>query len=340
MLTWLEIIGRTLWSALRTQRDLAIENLVLRQQLAILKQRRPPPRLTDADRLFWVVLSKIWPGWREPLHIVQPETIVRWHRQGFRYYWRWKSGRRGRPRIYPEIRDLIRRMCQGNPLWGAPRIHGELLKLGIEASEATVSKYMIKRRGPPSQTWRTFLENHAKEIIALDFFTVPTATFRILFVLIILSHDRRRILHVNVTTRPTAAWTARQLLEACGTDVEPRYLLRDRDAIYGKAFRRQVTALGIKEVTTAPRSPWQNPYAERLIGSIRRECLDHMIITSERHLKRILSSYVDYYHSARTHLSLEKDAPKGRVVESIDKGRVVELNRVGGLHHLYSRMAA
>jgi len=337
---WLEIIGRTLWSALRTQRDLAIENLVLRQQLAVLKQRRPRPRLTDADRLFWVVLSKIWPGWREPLHIVQPETIVRWHRQGFRYYWRWKSGRRGRPRIYPEIRDLIRRMCQGNPLWGAPRIHGELLKLGIEISEATVSKYMIKRRGPPSQTWRTFLENHAKEIIALDFFTVPTATFRILFVLIILSHDRRRILHVNVTTQPTAAWTARQLLEACGTDEGPRYLLRDRDAIYGKAFRRQVTALGIKEVTTAPRSPWQNPYAERLIGSIRRECLDHMIITSERHLKRILSSYVDYYHSARTHLSLEKDAPEGRVVQPIEKGRVVELKRVGGLHHLYERMAA
>ena len=231
-------------------------------------------------------------------------------------------------------------MCQGNPLWGAPRIHGELLKLGIEASEATVSKYMIKRRGPPSQTWRTFLENHAKEIIALDFFTVPTATFRILFVLIILSHDRQRILHVNVTTQPTAAWTARQLLEACGTDEGPRYLLRDRDAIYGKAFRRQVTALGIKEVTTAPRSPWQNPYAERLNGSIRRECLDHMIITSERHLKRILSSYVDYYHSARTHLSLEKDAPEGRVVQPIEKGRVVELKRVGGLHHLYERMAA
>ena len=313
---------------------------MLRQQLAVLKQRRPRPRLTDADRLFWVVLSKIWPGWREPLHIVQPETIVRWHRQGFRYYWRWKSGRRGRPRIYPEIRDLIRRMCQGNPLWGAPRLHGELLKLGIEASEATVSKYMIKRRGPPSQTWRTFLENHAKEIIALDFFTVPTATFRILFVLIILSHDRRRILHVNVTTQPTAAWTARQLLEACGTDVEPRYLLRDRDAIYGKAFRRQVTALGIKEVTTAPRSPWQNPYAERLIGSIRRECLDHMITLGERHLKRILSSYVDYYHSASTHLSLEKDAPDRRVVQSIEKGRVVELKRVGGLHHLYTRMAA
>ena len=231
-------------------------------------------------------------------------------------------------------------MCLANPLWGAPRIHGKLQKLGIEVSEATVSKYMIKRRGPPSQTWRTFLENHAKAIIAIDFFTVPTATFRILFVLIILSHDWRRILHVNVTAHPTAAWTTRQLLEAYRLNEEPRYLLRDRDAIYRKAFRRQTAALGIKEVTTAPRSPWQNPYAERLIGSIRRECLDHMIILGERHLKRILSSYVGYYHSARTHLSLEQDAPVGRVVQPIEKGRVVELKRVGGLHHLYARMAA
>ncbi len=340
MLKWLGIIGRTLWSTLRTQRDLAIENLALRQQLAVLKHRHPQPSLTDADRLFWVVLSGIWPGWRESLHIVQPETVVRWHRQGFRYYWRWKSRRRGRPRIDPDIRHLIQRMCRANPLWGAPRIHGELLKLGIDVSEATVSKYMIKRHEPPSQTWRTFLENHAKEIIALDFFTVPTVTFRILFVLIILSYDRRRILHVNVTAHPTAAWTARQLIEACGLDEAPRYLLRDRDAIYGKAFRRQAAALTIKEVTTAPRSPWQNPYAERLIGSIRRGCLDHMIILGERHLKRILSSYVDYYHSARTHLSLEKDAPDRRVVQPIEKGRVVELKRVGGLHHLYARTAA
>ena len=340
MLRWLGIIGRTLWSALNTQRDLAIENLALQQQLAILKHLHPRPRLTDADRLFWVVLSQIWSGWQGSLHIVQPGTVVRWHQQGFRYYWRWKSRRRGRPRIDPEIRDLIRRMCRANPLWGAPRIHGELQKLGIEVSEATVSKYMIKRRGPPSQTWRTFLENHGKEIIALDFFTVPTATFRILFVLIILSHDRRRILHFNVTEHPTAAWTARQLIEACGLNEEPRYLLRDRDAIYREAFHRQTAALGIQEVTTAPRSPWQNPYAERVIGSIRRECLDHMIILGERHLKRILSSYLDYYHSARTHLSLEKDAPDGREVQAVENGSVVELKRVGGLHHLYTRVAA
>ena len=270
MLKWLGIIGRTLWSVLNTQRDLAIENFALRQQLAILKHRHPRPRLTDADRLFWVVLSQIWSGWQGSLHIVQPGTVVRWHRQGFRYYWRWKSRRRGRPRIDPEIRHLIRRMCRANPLWGAPRIHGELQKLGIEVSEATVSKYMIKRRGPPSQTWRTFLENHGQEIIALDFFTVPTATLRILFVLIILSHDRRRILHVNVTEHPTAAWTARQLLEACGLNEEPRFLLRDRDAIYGEAFHRQTTALAIKEVTTAPQSPWQNPYAEKGLSAPSR----------------------------------------------------------------------
>jgi len=212
MLKWLEIIARTIWSTLRSHQALAIENLALRQQLAVFKYRHPRPRLTDADRLFWVVMSQIWVDWRESLHIVQPETVVRWHRQGFRYYWRWKSRRRGRPRIDPEIRHLIRRMCRANPLWGAPRIHGELLKLGIDVSKAAVSKYMIRRRGPPSQTWRTFLSNHAKDIIALDFFTVPTATFRILFVLIILSHDRRRILHVNVTEHPTAAWTALQLL--------------------------------------------------------------------------------------------------------------------------------
>ncbi len=231
-------------------------------------------------------------------------------------------------------------MCRANPLWGAPRIHGELLKLGIDVSEATVSKYMIKRRGPPSQTWRTFLANHAEDTIALDFFTLPTASFRILFVLLILSHDRRRILHLNVTEQPSAAWTAQQLLEACGLDEQPRYLVRDRDAIYGSEFRRQVAALNIKEVVTAARSPWQNPYAERAIGSIRRECLDHMIILNERHLKRVLSSYVTYYHGARTHLSLAKDAPDGREVQAIENGSVVELKRVGGLHHLYTRVAA
>jgi len=340
MFKWLEIVLRTLRSMLRTRQDLALENLVLCQQLAVLKHRHPRPRLTDADRLFWVALSRIWPGWHASLHIVQPETVVRWHRQGFRYYWRWKSRHRGRPKIDPEIRGLIRRMCLANPLWGAPRIHGELLKLGIDVSEATVSKYLSRRRGPPSQTWRAFLQNHAKELIALDFFTMPSATFKVLFVFVIFSQDRRRILHFNVTAHPTAAWTARQLLEACGTEEVPRYLIRDRDAIYGEKFCRQAAALEIQEIRTAPQSPWQNPYAERVIGSIRRECLDHVIVLGERHLKRILASYVDYYNDARTHISLNKDAPTGRSRQPPEQGRVVELDRVGGLHHEYVRMAA
>jgi len=340
MFKWLEIVFGTVGAVIRCRHHLATENLALRQQLAVMKYQRPRPKLTDADRLFWVVLSRIWSGWLASLHIVQPETVVRWHRQGFRYFWRWKSRHRGRPEVDPEIRALIRRMCRANPLWGAPRIHGELLKLGIDVSESTVSKYMIKRRGPPSQSWRTFLQNHAKELIALDFFTVPTATFRILFVLVILSHDRRRILHFNVTVHPTAAWTARQLLEACGTDKLQRFLVRDRDAIYGESFRRQVTALKIQDVPTAPRSPWQNAYAERVIGSIRRECLNHMIVLGERHLRRILRSYVDYYNETRTHLSLDKDTPKGRPIQRRDQGTVIELKRVGGLHHEYVRRAA
>lgn len=340
MFKWLAIIAATLRSTLRRQRDLAVENLVLRQQLAILQQRNPRPRLTDTDRLFWVLFSRVWPGWRDALHIVKPETVVRWHRQGFRYYWRWISHHRGRPKADPGIRGLIRRMCRANPLWGAPRIHGELLKLGIEVSETTVSKYMIRHREPPSQTWRTFLQNHAEELIALDFFTVPTATFRVLFVLVILSHDRRRILHFNATYHPTAAWTAQQLLEVCRTNDTPLFLVRDRDAIYGEKFRRQVATLKIQEILTAPRSPWQNSYVERVIGSIRRECSNHIIVLGERHLRRILSSYVRYYNETRTHLSLDKDAPEGRREQPPGQVKVIELKRVGGLHHEYVRRAA
>lgn len=310
---------------MRCRNDLAIGNLALRQQLAMMKAQRPRPRLTDADRLFWVLPSRFWSGWHASLHVVQPETVVRWHRQGFRCYWRWKSRHRGRPKVDREIRTLIRRMCQANPLWGAPRIHGELLKLGIEVSETTVSKYMIKHRRPPSQNWQTFLKNHAKELIALDFFTVPTASFRALFVLVILSHDRRRILHFNVTEHPTAAWTA---------------LVRDRDAIYGETFRHQATVLKIQDVPTAPRSPWQNAYAERLIGSIRRDCLNHMIVLGRRHLRRILQSYVAYYNETRTHLSLDKDTPAGRPIQRPGQSKVIELRRIGGLHHEYVRRAA
>ena len=340
MTKWLQIILQSLISLTRSRRDLAFGNLLLRQQLAAMKHRQPRAKLSNADRIFWVLFSKFWPNWRDALHIVTPETVVRWHRQGFRYYWTRKSRRSGRPKVDPAIRDLIRRMCRANPLWGAPRIHGELLKLGLDVSEATVSKYIIRGRRPPSQTWRTFLENHAKDLVAIDFFTVPTATFRVLFVLVILNHDRRRILHFNATEHPTAAWTARQLLEVCGMDDAPRYLLRDRDAIYGNTFKRQVTGLGIEEVLTAPHSPWQNPYVERVIGSIRRECLDHTIILGERHLRRVVRNYVNYYNTLRTHLSLSKDAPTGRLIQSPERGRVIERPHVGGLHHEYFRKAA
>jgi len=231
-------------------------------------------------------------------------------------------------------------MSISNPLWGAPRIHGELLKLGLTVSQATVSKYMLRHRRPPSQAWRTFLKNHAKDVIALDFFTVPAATFRVLFVLVMLTHSRRRLVHLNVTEHPTAEWTARQLLEACALEEAPRYLIRDRDQVYGERFSHQAQTLGIQEAVIAPRSPWQNAYAERVIGSIRRECLDHVVVIGERHLRRILSKYVAYYNGTRTHLSLAKDAPEPRSVQLPAHGAVAEVPRVGGLHHEYVRRAA
>jgi putative transposase len=276
------------------------------------------------------------------LHALHPDMVVRWHREGFRLYWTWKSRRQrvGRPPVDKEIRKLIRQMQSENIGWGAPRIHGELLKLGIDISQATVSKYMVRHRKPPSQTWRTFLENHSDCIAGIDFFTVPTATFRVLYVFIVLSHDRRHIVHFNVTAHPTAPWTAQQLVEAFPFDSAPRYLLRDRDAIYGEKVRRRIKSLGIEEVVTAPRSPWQNPFVERIIGSIRRDCLNQIIVLNERHLRRILREYFSYYHTCRTHLSLNKDPPETRTVEPPAMGNVVAFPHVGGLHHRYGRIAA
>ena len=230
-------------------------------------------------------------------------------------------------------------MSRNNIGWGAPRIHGELRILGIEVSESTVAKYMIRHRKPPSQTWRMFLDNHVAELVSVDFFTVPTATFRILYVFVILRHDRREIVHFNATYNPTAQWTAQQLVEAFPFDSAPRYLLPDRDSIYGDQFRNRVKSLGIDEVLTAPRAPWQSPYVERLIGSIRRECLDHVIIFNERHLRRQLKSYSSYYHEARTHLSLDKQSPVPRSIAPPEQGKVVAIPHVGGLHHEYRRAA-
>ena len=271
-------------SAFKARRKLALENVALRQQLAVLRRSVKRPRLSKVDRGFWVLLRRIWTDWESVLVIVKPETVIRWHRCGFRRYWTWKSRRRrpGRPGVAPEIRELIRNMSRANPLWGAPRVHGELAKLGISISQAAVSKYMIRHRTPPSHTWRSFLDNHVKDLVSLDFFTLPTATFRVLFVFIVLRHDRRRIVHFNVTEHPSAEWTAQQMVDAFPWDTAPRYLVRDRDQTYGAYFDTRVDGLGIEQVLTAPRSPWQNPFVERMIGSIRRECLDQPPWVSQR----------------------------------------------------------
>ena len=326
---------------LRSRAAVELENLALRHQLHVLRRQRPGrPPLFAIDRLLWVLLYRLWPRCLEVMVLVKPATVIQWHRQGFRLFWRWRS-RSGRPSMDREIRDLIGQMSSANPLWGAPRIHGELLKLGIEISQATVAKYMVRRRGtPPSQNWRTFLVNHAEGIAAIDMFVVASASFRLLYVMIILAHDRRKIMRTAVTEHPTAAWLSRQVTEAFPWDTAPRYLLRDRDASYGADFRSRVEAMGSTEVITAPRSPWQNAYVERVIGSIRRECLDHILIFNERHLRRVLSSYVDYYQRTRTHLSLNKDCPDSRPIMPRMIGKVIAISQVGGLHHRYERLAA
>ncbi len=323
-------------------RQLALENLALRQQLTVYKRTVTRPKLRATDRLFWVGLARVWAGWRRSLVIVTPETVLRWQRRRFRAYWTSLSGRPpvGRPPISRQIRALVLRMARANPLWGAPRIPGELLKLGIDVAERTVSRLLPKRHTPPSQTWRTFLANHVRDLVSIDFFTVPTAGLRVLFVLVVLAHQRRRVVHFNVTEHPTAAWTAQQIVDAFPNDTVPSALLRDRDTVYGAAFRQRVKGMGIGEVLTAPSSPWQNPFAERLIGSIRRECLDHVLVLSERHLRRTLTRYFGYYHRARTHLSLDKDAPDGRPIEPPELGPIIPMSEVGGLHHRYIRRAA
>ena len=326
----------------RSRAALQLEILALRHQLGVLKRSVTRPKLTCSDRFLWVWLCRIWPDWRSALVIVQPDTVIRWHRKGFRLFWRWKGrcGRPGRPAVPQDVRELIRRLNRENPLWGAPRIHGELLKLGIDIGETSVGKYMIRHRRPPSQTWRTFLDNHLTTLVSVDFFTVATIRFHILYVFLILAHDRRRILHVGVTAHPTAEWTAQQLREAFPWETAPRYVLRDRDSIFGHTFVDQVTAMGMSEVLSAPGAPWQRAYIERVIGTIPRECLDHMIVSSERSLRHHLSRFVDYYHQSRTHLALHKDAPEPRPVQGPEAGRVVAFPEIGGLHHRYERRAA
>ena len=332
------VILRTVVDLFRPRAALEAEMLVLRQQIVVLrrgKAGRLPFSAIDRMVLGWV--CHLVPKARSALAIVRPETVMRWHRAGFRCYWRFKSRRRrGHPGVPAAIRQLIQEMSLANPLWGAPRIHGELLKLGIDVGQTSVAKYMVRRRGPPSQDWKTFLRNHADGIAAMDLFVVPTVSFRLLYGLLVMAHGRRQILWLGVTAHPTAEWIANQLTAACGWEQVPRYLIRDRDACYGQTFVRRVRSLGIRDRPTSPRSPWQNGCVERLIGSIRRECLDHIVVTGEQHLRHILQCYLEYYNAVRTHLSLGKDAPIRRVIHSVGciEGRPV----LGGLHHQYIRI--
>jgi transposase InsO family protein len=338
MIAFLILFLHVLVSPFKARAQLEAEIVVLRHQLNVLRRRVPSkPKLAIVDRLLFVWLYRLFPSVLNAITIVQPETIIRWHRTGFRLYWRWKSrSRGGRPKVPMEIRHLIREMSLANRLWGAPRIHGELLKLGIEVAQSTVAKYMVRSGRGRSQTWKTFLHNHAAGIAAMDFLIVPTVGFKLLFVLVILRHQRRRLISLSVTANPTAEWIARQITDAFPWNEAPDYLIRDRDGSYGHAVTRRLAAMGIREHPTAARSPWQNGHAERLIGSIRRECLDHIVVFGEAHLRRILRAYGDYYNNIRTHLALAKDVPLLRPIQRF--GEIAARPVLGGLHHQYCRI--
>ena len=320
---------------------LGLEIVALRQQLGVLKRKNPRPRLRMGDRLFWILLRRFWPAWTNALILVKPETVVSWHRAGFRLFWRFRSRSKqpGRAKLNSEARALIRQMVEDNSTWGAPRIHGELLKLGFDVSERTVSRY-VRRLSPPDQSrklWATFLRNHREAITAMDFFTVPTLTFRVLYCFFVLEHGRRKIIHFNVTDHPTGPWIVQQLREVFSDSHPYQYAILDRDAKFGTEVVELLKASGIKPKRTSPSSPWQNGVAERWIGSCRRELIDHVIALNESHLRRLIRDYVSYYHSDRTHDSLEKDSPAIRpIVHRPDHSTSLSsLPRVGGLHHRY-----
>jgi transposase InsO family protein len=339
-LLWLVLMTVLAWA--RPRHELVAENLLLRHQLAVLTRptrarRRAQLRLWD--KLLWVLARRFCAGWRQHLAFVTPETVVRWHRQGWRLFWRWKSrSRGGRPHLSPEVRDLILTMSRENRLWGTERIRGELLKLGIVVSNRSIRRY--RWRGParsPSQTWRTFLRNHAHHLWAADLFTVPTLTFKTLYVLIFIAHGRRELVHVHVTANPTAAWVWRQVIEATPWGQKPRHVLRDRDAVYGRDFRQRASRIGIDAIATPVRSPRANAIAERVIGTLRRECLDHMIVLDERHLLSALREFVDYYNRDRPHRTLGLQTPEVR--PRLMAGPIRSRPVLNGLHHVYERVA-
>jgi hypothetical protein len=329
---------RLLCDRFKPRQQLEAEILVLRHQLNILQQRAPGrPHLLWVDRALFIWLYRRCPRILNAITLVRPETVLRWHRMGFAAYWRWKSrSPGGRPRITKEVRDLIRRMSLENPLWGATKIHGELLKLGIQVAQSTVSTYMVPRRDRPLQTWKTFVCNHMEGIAAIDLFVVPTIAFQQLFAFLVLGLDRRQLLWFAVTRNPTAEWLARQVTEAFPWDSASKYLIRDNDKAFGAAFKARVRAMGIRDRPTSFRSPWQNGYVERLIGSIRRECTDHLLVFNAEHLRRILAKYASYYNDVRTHVALGKDTPCRRPIEGF--GDIVAYPILGGLHHRYARI--
>jgi putative transposase len=325
----------------RSRYNLGLEILALRQQLGVLKRKHPRARLRIQDRIFWTLLRWLWPAWNHVLVLVKPETVVAWHRAGFRLFWRLRSRPRslGRPKIDPEVRALIRRMVNENPSWGAPTIHGELLKLGLDVSERTVSRY-LRRRSPAGDTrklWSAFLRNHRDVIAAMDFFTVPTLTFRVLYCFFVIEHGRRKILHFNVTQHPSQSWITQQLREAFPESCPYRCAILDRDGKFGEEATDLLTASGMRPKRITPASPWQNGVAERWIGSCRRDLLDHVLIFNEAHLRRLVKDYICYYHTDRTRDGLEKDTPATRpvVLKPTESARLVSFPRVGGLHHRY-----
>ena len=346
MLRLLSLLFVLVKRSFRSRRDLLLENLALRQQLGALKRQRPHVRFVVPDKLFWVTLRQLWPGWKRTLMLMQPETVVRWHRAGFKLYWTWLSRHpccAGRRCVSRELRELIFRMTAENRTWGAPRIHGELKMLGFDISERTVLRWMRKapRSPEPAQRWAAFLHNHREAIAAMDFFTVPTLKFGMLYCFFVISYDRRRILRFGITGHPNSEWVSQQLRETFPYDAAPKYLIFDRAANFNEEVVSTIKSFAIQPKRTTFRSPWQNGVAERFVGNCRRDLLDHVIVLNERHLKRLMTEYVRYYHDDRTHLGLAKQTPFGRAAARGSKAscRVMSISRLGGLHHRYDLAA-
>ena len=337
----MKLLARVIFELFRlifkNKRDLILESLALRQQLAVQQRSIKRPKIRNTDRIFWVWLSRIWNDWRSSLIIVKPPTVIGWHRKGFKIYWKRKSRRVGRPSINWELIRLIRRMQKENPTWSPQRIQGELVKLGLDVSDNTVAKYMRKSKSDDGkqQQWLTFLRNHAKHIVDIDFLVARTIFFRSIHVFVAISHDRRKILHFAVIANSHSQWAIQQLRETFAFDETTKYVIRDNDKIFSEDFKRHIKNFGLEDMPTAPRSPWQNPIAERVIGTLRRDCLDRMIILNEKHLHSVPDN--DYYNVSRTHMSLAKDSPVPRHVQA--NGKIVSKPILGGLHHVYSRVA-